>query len=297
MAALLIGAGVGAGVLLIWVGLWPPRPSLASSLAALHADTTAPRSDTRTTGEGWSARLGRPLAPVLRTWGLPRPGVRRDLTICGRTADTHTAEQAAAAIVGALLPPALAGLAALAGSGWSWPVPVWGALGGAAAGAALPDLVLHDQARRRRRDFTHALSAFLDTTVISLAGGAGTEQALTHAAAAGTGWVHARLRHALDIARLTRRAPWEPLGELGADLDVPALTELAAAMRLAGTEGARVRTSLTARAAGLRLHQLTETESEAAAATERMSLPVVVLMLGFLTVLGYPAMATLLTDL
>lgn len=235
--------------------------------------------------------------PLLNTWGLPRRGVRADLGICGRTAEIHVAEQAAGALTGALLAPALSGLAALAGAGWSATIPIWGAVIGAGAGLMLPDLLVREQARRHRADFLHALSAFLDITVISLAGGAGVEQSLDHAADAGSGWAHTRLRHALDIARLTRRPPWEPLGDLGATLALTELAELAATMRLAGEEGARIRASLTARAATVRHHRLTDTESRAAQATERMSLPVVILMVGFLIFLGYPAVTTILSDL
>ena len=53
---------------------------------------------------------------------------------------------------------------------------------------------------------------------------------------------------------------------------------LAASVSLAGTEGAKVRQSLAAKAAALRTHQLTDAEGSAQAATERMSLPVVLLM-------------------
>jgi tight adherence protein C len=61
-------------------------------------------------------------------------------------------------------------------------------------------------------------------------------------------------------------------------------------MSLAGTEGARVRDSLAAKAAALRRHELAEAESAAAAATERMVLPIALLALGFVIFLLYPAL-------
>jgi tight adherence protein C len=133
--------------------------------------------------------------------------------------------------------------------------------------------------------------------VISLAGGAGVDGALDDAASSGTGWGFRQLRRALDTARLTSAPPWETLGRLGQQVDVPELVELAASLSLAGSEGAKVRASLAARAATMRAHALTDAESTAQSATERMSLPVVFLFGGFLIFVSFPAFQTVLTSL
>jgi len=62
----------------------------------------------------------------------------------------------------------------------------------------------------------------------------------------------AYLRRALDGARLARETPWSALGRLGTELGIGELSELAASVSLAGTEGAKVRASLAAKAASLR---------------------------------------------
>jgi hypothetical protein len=98
-------------------------------------------------------------------------------------------------------------------------------------------------------------------------------------------------------AKLTRTTPWSTLGQLGTELGVHQLSELAASVSLAGTEGARVRASLAAKAAALRTRELTDAEGDAQAATERMSLPVVVLFGGFLIFIGFPALASVLGGL
>jgi hypothetical protein len=64
---------------------------------------------------------------------------------------------------------------------------------------------------------------------------------------------------------------------------------------LAGTEGAKVRASLGAKAVSLRMHELTEAESSEQAATEKMSLPVVLLFAGFLCFIAFPAVERVLT--
>ncbi|MEV6445141.1 hypothetical protein [Amycolatopsis sp. NPDC051716] len=93
---------------------------------------------------------------------------------------------------------------------------------------------------------------------------------------------------ALDAAQLTRTTPWSTLRRLGEELDITELAELAASISLAGTEGAKIRTSLAAKAKALRTHLVADAEADAQAATERMALPVTLLFLGFLGFIAYP---------
>jgi len=300
IAALLLGAGAGSGLLLIARGIAPPRPSLADSLAQLRR---LPDPAPIVTGEpdgGFAARLGGPLARLV---GRARPQtllwsrVRRDLVVLGRSPDRHMAEKTALALVGLVLVPACATMLALAGVTIPLPVPLWAAIILAIGGFLVPDFGIHAEAEARRRDFRHALSSFLDLVVIALAGGGGVETALADAASIGDGWAYDQLRRSLDHARLARQSPWTALDRLGVDLGVAELGELAASVGLAGTEGAKVRVSLQAKAVSLRSHQLAEAEATAQSDTERMSLPVVLLFAGFLCFIGYPAIERVMTGL
>jgi Flp pilus assembly protein TadB len=298
-AAVLLGAGVGLGLWLLVVWLAPVPEPLALTLRRLAAPAAPTDPQLSNPDQPWSttARLGRRLAPLLTTWGLPRPALRRDLAVLDRSVDAHLSEQATLALLGFLTPP----VAALALTGLGVPLglglPAFASIAMGAVGFLLPDLQVRAQAAKRRSDFRHALSAYLDLVVVSLAGGAGVDSALTDSAAIGHGWAFARLRRALDAARLTRTTAWTALNELGIDLDVADLSELAASVSLAGTEGARVRTSLAAKAQALRIHLLTDTEAQAHTATERMSLPWVLLFLGFLIFIGYPAVHQIMSGL
>ena len=298
--ALVCGAAVGGGLWLILRGLWPPRPSLAQALAQLRrvpvpAPVLTPEADA-----GFAARLGRPVADVLgRTgagWLVPAR-VRRDLAVLDRSPERHLAEKVTLALVGLCFAPAIAALLLLGGAHLPLVVPLWASLIFTAAGFVLPDLGIHADAGRRRRDFRHALGSFLDLVVVALAGGGGVETALGDAASIGGGWAFAYLRRALDGARLAREAPWAALGRLGQELGVGELSELAASVALAGTEGAKVRASLAAKATSLRTHELAEAETVDQAATERMSLPIVMLFAGFLFFIGFPAVQRVLTGL
>jgi Flp pilus assembly protein TadB len=293
---IIIGAGLGIG---LGIGLWslavwlaPPRLALGDAIAR----STSTRSPLAITTSR-STTIAGPAIAALRSVGLPTPRLRLDLKALGRSVDDHLAAQATAASVGLLL-PAL-GSAALALLGVDLGVQLAGtlALAGAAIGFMIPDIQVRRAAEQRRTDFRHALSAYVDLVVISLAGGAGVDSALARAATIGRGWAFTKLDHALATARLTRSAPWNALRQLGDDLHIPELAELAASAALAGTEGAKVRQSLAAKAASLRTRQLTDAEGKAASDTERMSLPIALLFLGFLGFIAYPATQTVLNGL
>lgn len=98
------------------------------------------------------------------------------------------------------------------------------------------------------------------------------------------------IREALETARATRIPMWRVFGELGRRLGVVDLERLSGSMQLAGEQGAKVRLSLSTQADALRTRQIAEIEAQAQAATERMGIPTVLLFVGFIALLGYPAL-------
>lgn len=298
--ALLCGATAGTGLCLVARGWIPPRPSLIQALTRLRAAPEPARLSAGSAAGNLTAQIGSPIARTLGragTYPLMGARVRRDLHVLGRSLEVHLAEKVTLALVGLLLAPAITAVLALGGARLPLAVPLWGSILCAAVGFVVPDLGVHADAQARRCDFRHALGCFLDLVVVALAGGGGIESALVDAASVGNGWSFEQLRHALDSARLARQPPWTALAQLGAHLEVAELAELAASVSLAGTEGAKVRASLAAKAASLRSHELADSEAAAQAATERMSLPVVLLFTGFLGFIGYPAIAHVLAGL
>lgn len=296
ITALILGAGLGLGLWALAVWAFPPRPALGAVLAR---STAAPAPTPILTAEdtGWAAKLGRPFIAPLGALGLPGERLARDLAVIGRPVATHLAEKATLAIAGLLAPVLLQLLLTLAGLSLGIEFPIIAGLVLAAAGFVLPDLQARSDAAKLRTGFRHALSAYLDLVWITLAGGAGVDSALNDSVSIGRGWAFEQIHRALDTARLTRTTPWATLRQLGEELDVTELSELAASVSLAGTEGAKVRTSLAAKAGALRTHQITDAEGNAQAATERMSLPVMALFLGFLVFIAYPALTQVLNGL
>jgi tight adherence protein C len=280
----LVGLGFGAGVLLCVSAFFPTPQPLSVAMARLQrveqADALRPSWLTRQFGSSWTdTDAGR---RMLRN-------TESDLRLCDMTAGEYLAQRVLCSAIAVLWAPFAVLL--MAGVGVELPivVPVWFSLILAPAGFFYPAISLRSKAKNRRRAFRHAFSSFLDIVSVSLAGGKGVEGALNDGANAGEAWVFERLRATLLEARLLGVTPWAGLERLGLDLDIPEVQELAASAALAGAEGARVRASISAKAKALRQHGLSDVEASAQSANERMSLPIVALMMGFVFFLGYPA--------
>ncbi len=293
-SALLAGCGIGAGLVLLMAGLIPAPPPLDYALATLHRRRPDPLGLATSKPPSIVTRLlGVPLAET--AFGLRVAGQSAaDLRITGTTAAEHLSQRVAFLTLGLVWAPVTSALMWAGGVHAGVVFPLWVSLVLAPVGFLYPTVQLRSKAADRRRSFRHAFSSFLDIVSISLAGGRGVDSALHDGAEAGRGWAFDELRRALLEARLQGETPWSGLGRLGDELAVPELRELAASAALAGDEGARVRNSLAAKARSLRLHGLADIEAAAEAATERMTLPVVLLMLGFIVFLVYPAIEQVL---
>lgn len=150
---------------------------------------------------------------------------------------------------------------------------------------------LQQMACRLQRNMDLSVAVFLDLINVLLAGGAGIETAMLAAASAGDGWGFEQLRMAMARAQSARRSYWDSLRETGEVLGIESLEEVANSVQLAGEHGARIRQSLTAKAESLRSRNLARIEHEAEQRTERMGMPVVLLFIGFILLVGYPAFA------
>ncbi len=296
-AALSLGALFGLSVVAAWRLLRPPPPPLQAALDRLQRRPGAIAIQPVEDGGVISQRLGRGLRAVLEGFGVDLGGLGPELRVTGRSLDQHLGGKALLALTGLLLPPAWTALVAVGGVRVGTGLTLGAAVVFAVAGFVVPDLLLRVHAGERRRDFSTALGSYLDLVVISLAGGSGVESSLRDAAHIGHGWAFTHLRGAIEATRLTGESPWSAFARLAADLGVAPLAELAASVSLAGTEGARVRDSLAAKAASLRDRQLSEAEADAQSATERMAVPTVLLLAGFMVLIGYPAVDAVLTGL
>ncbi|CAB4722333.1 unannotated protein [freshwater metagenome] len=218
-----------------------------------------------------------------------------DLAVCGSSSAKITTERLMCAAVCAAIPLVMIVMTTIGGSPLPLPLLLSTSLALSAVGFMLPVLQLRSRAKVKRREFRTSLSAYLDLVSIMLAGGAGIESALVAASRVGDGPTFRLIADSLDVARATRRSPWEILANEGERIGIDELPELAATVKLGGEQGARMTASLVAKASSMREKQLAEVEADANAATERMGLPMVLLFMGFLVLLGYPAMQMIST--
>lgn len=299
--ALIAGALVGLGVLILVLAVRPARVGIAAGIARLDADRQQqPRfsvSDAILSTEGlsgWRVRLGSRLATALEARGLRVQSLRADLAVLGRSLEGFLASTVIFAVGGLLFGPILVGLTMLLGVELGLTVPLGLAVLFALLGGLLPLAAVRREAAKRRQDFRHAVGAFLDLVSMNLAGGRGVPEALTAAASIGGGWPFARLRDTLAFARLQGLTPWAALGRLGDEIGLNELRDLSAALTLVADDGAKIRASLAARAATLRRRELAEMEGKAGQRSQSMLVAQMLIVLGYLLFLAYPAVSRIL---
>lgn len=300
---LIAGAVAGLGVLALSLILAPPRINPAAALVQLDAARgraqrqrlTVARLDPGRISESAKLRdLGDRMRMGLDKLGIEMGGVRSDLSLLGRTFENHLAVSVLVAVGGFVTPIVLQVVFAALGVGlppffaFSFGVIL------AAVGAVLPTAFVKSKAGDRRRDFRHVIGAFLDLVAMNLAGGRGVPEALETAAEISDGWAMVRIRDTLLSARLHGVTPWSALGELGEEIRIDELRDLAASLALVAEDGAKVRESLTARATSMRKRELADSEGRAGEQSQSMLVAQLLLCVGFLIFLIYPAASSLL---
>jgi tight adherence protein C len=282
------GAGCGLGLYLVVRATWA-RPSLTDVGATLSSPGRPAHVPAASSRALLEQRVVGRVVELLRGIGLDPSRRATDLRVARRSVEQHVLAKLSMALVCGMIGAVLALVLGFGGAGLLVALPLLGA----GLGFLVPELTLSSEARESRRAFRHAYGAYLDLVNVMLAAGAGPESALHIAADSGAGWAFVEIRNALAAARATRKSIADAMGQLGDELEVSELNELAASVALVGSQGARIRASLTAKADSLRSQQVSETEAQAESATERMTIPVVVLLFGFLLFLAYPAVVSI----
>jgi Flp pilus assembly protein TadB len=281
-----MGMVAGCGLWLMARGWWPARRPLGATVAALGRTGGAAPGD-QPTESVWRRGVRSVAVAVEGDRVARRPSLAADLALIGRTAEEQAVDKLQTALFGAGLPVVL-WLISTVGT----PLPT-GLVGLASIALGLGGWFLADaqaaaRASRRRREFRIVLATYLRLVTILLAGGAGVEEALQDAAGYGIGWGFSLLRRAANDARLSGRSPWSVMLAVAERTGLDDLTELAGSMALAGESGAQVRRSLEASADALTTRELSDVDARAASRTERMNAPVAFLVIGFVVLVIFP---------
>jgi tight adherence protein C len=296
-AGVIAGAVLGGGLFLLVVALLPRRVSLARQLAAFDSRPVPVVRQARPAGESeseFSRKLGAGLAAFCAEQGWEFPALRNDLALAGKSFENFLATTVLLGVFGFLIGPILLLLLSVIGVHISFVLPIWLGLVLAIIFSTFPYVEVKQKADQRRKDFRHAVGAFLDLVGMNLAGGRGVPEALMAASEIGGGWSMWRIRDALANARITGQTPWQALGALGEEIRVDELRDLAAALSLVAEDGAKVRESLTARAVSLRRRELADLEGQAGERSQSMLVAQMFLVAGFLVFLVFPVVGVLL---
>ena len=297
--AMLLGAGIGVGIWIILRALQPRPLPLATAIRSTQRPGRPVTAVSARDGAGRDLpqTLGRAGSRLMSAFGIGQSeALNAQLRILDKPVERHAYEKLLGATAGFLLPSLLFGVLAIGGVSASPLVGFGLAVALGIGGFFYPDLPLAEQVERRQQAFRHALSSWLDLVTIILAGGGGIESSLAGAADASGGWAFEEIRRALRRAELTGRTPWDVLDELGETLGIDELRELAASVSLAGGSGAKIRQSLAAKADALRAQQAAQIETNAEARTEKMIVPVTVMIVGLTLFIGFGAVDAISTD-
>jgi tight adherence protein C len=295
----IIGALLGGTVFWLVLRLAPPRPRPLTELARFdqHQQGVGRVADLAVLPAGASLqdRMGALIVRHLAVRNLEYTSLRQDLALTGKTFDAVMGAKVVAGVGGFLI-SLLMMVALQLTVGLPLPpgTPLVLALLVAVVFFFLPDLEARSAATRRRRDFRRALGSYLDLVALEMAGSAAPAEALPNAARVGTGWPLALLRDTLFRATRSGRNAWDALTELGERVGVAELRDLASLIRLVSHDGARVRQTLTARAATMRRRELAEAEGLAGKRDQSMRLAQILIGFGFVVFIGYPAVINVL---
>ena len=295
---LLGGALSGAGVLMLVLILAPPAIQPAAALAELDSqrDERRLRQEARRLNPreralpDWLDALGYRAAALLRRTGIDLGTLNSDLSVLGRSLERHLVTSLLLGLLGFGAPLLVTALGTLAGRPMG-SLPLLACLVLGAAMAALPTARLRSRAAQARRDFRHVVGSFLDLVSMSLSAGRGVPEALDAASALSDDPAMARIRDALAAARLRGETPWAAMGRLGETLRIDELRDLSAALARVAEDGAKIRESLSARATSMRRRELADAEGRAGENSESMLVAQLVIAIGFIVFLVYPALS------
>ncbi len=285
--AVLLGLAASTGLVLTVLAILRPAPMHVSN--AWHQLHTQP-AGTGSRGSGLAERIATRWEHSPHGW-LRLPAA--DLAVLELTPATLVHRCLRGAAVG-LSTGLLAGLAATAVSDLA-PVelaPVL-VLAGLALGVLLPVRQVREHATQARHDARRGLATYLDLVAGERTAGQAPGPALSEAAALGQHWLFTRIARCLAHARRVGTTPWAALRDLGSQLAIEALTDVADLAETAA-DGAAVTTSLTTHAATLRSQTQSSERAAANAASERLTLPSSLMLLSLLLLVLYPTAAHLL---
>ena len=164
----------------------------------------------------------------------------------------------------------------------------------AAGGFYLPLYTLAQDALARRREFAAALSHYVSFVDVMVSGGNSIDGAFEFAAELGEGWVWDELRFAIASASSATLAPYRALLELGDELGVVELSNLARRLEQTQSTGAAIGPALRSLADSLAKDQARQVKIADDEVTEKMTFPLMIVLCSLLIFFGIAAVTAIL---
>ncbi|MFB7234844.1 type II secretion system F family protein [Streptomyces sp. NPDC056202] len=283
-ALILCGAAAGGGIALLVREVTPSAPRLGPALRRLDPPVAGPGSRQpgrpQPAGGAWAGRLAE---------RMPGRIPRADLDLLHQSPEQFVTNKVALALLGLLVP-------LVPSVGWAlMGLPVFmfiPAVAGVLLAAVLwfvPDWAVATEAGKARTEFAHAAAAWMDLVATRMASNVAADQALEDAARIGNGWAFTRIQEALLRARTEKSSPWQALADLGTQLRLPVLNDVADIMRLSSDDGASVYDTLRNRAKSLTNELLTAEAARANADSEKLHTPAALLAVIVMIAMAFPA--------
>ena len=290
MTRLVFGAVLGltawTGIVIMWRAIVPRRITLAARLY----------SAARPLPPGSQHRSGLVAISTVLAGGVTElDDVKSDLAVLRKTTSQFVIERMIFVALLGVMPLGLVVSTELSGAiSWNPSAVILLVLAAIAFGVAMSRVALRSSASERRRGWVSELAAYLDIVSLMLSAGEGPEGALVRGARGATSPGIVQIRDALFEARLRRRSTWDALDQLSKELRVPELEELVAAVQLAATQGAPVKDSLMTKAQSLRDHIAADELAHAEVRSEKLGLPIMLMIISMLILLVGPYLAAIL---
>lgn len=267
----------------------PRTPLIGSGLAAVPGivdQATGPRSVWHR-ARWWAEQR---LAAV--SW-LHTPD--DDLRVMGVSRGTFLLSRIGAAAAGLVVGPVYMMVFSVVGLSLPFAVTGLFGIGMAAVAWVILGAAIHDQAQKRRRAMRYALVGFLTLVALHRAANKSMGQALDRAAQSSDTWAYRTIARRMQVAVRGGSNEWAGLQELGAELGIDELSDIADIADLGGNAGASVYSTLMARAQSLSRELQIGEEEEATAASSRLAVPKVLLTVTMAAFLLFPALIRLMS--
>lgn len=297
-AVLACGLAVAVGVWLLVGTLRPTAPRLADPAGGTRAGVSvaAHRRAERqpATGPG-RTEPGR----ATTTRRLADRGLYRDLEPDLRVVDYGVESVIFDQVVtttGGVAVPVLTFMVILPLGGLTMPpvVALLLAVAGGLVGFYLPILTLRRDAQARRREFAAGLSQYMSFVDVMVSGGNSIDGSFQFAAELGQGWAWDELRFAIASASRATLAPYRALHDLGEDLGVADLTNLARRLEQTQSTGSAIGPALRSLSDTLIRDQARRAKVTDDEVTEKMTFPLMVVLFSLLTFFGIAAVTAIL---